>query len=64
MRLGTTKDGEPVLCYGNAEPDDLHLLATVHCRDGEILEWLERRDRKESTAWLRQRSGRPKNATR
>ena len=43
-----TRDDD-VLCYGNAEPNDDHLAATVHCMDDEIvcyLEKLERRRRK------------------
>jgi hypothetical protein len=35
-----------VVCYGNAQPDDTYLAATVHCMDGELVAWLERRERR------------------
>ncbi len=34
-------DSEIVVCYGGAGPADAHLLATVHCVDDEITEYLE-----------------------
>jgi hypothetical protein len=33
-------------CGGNAGPDDVHLAATIHCMDGEIVAWLEQRERR------------------
>jgi hypothetical protein len=35
-----------VIAYGGAQPDDIHLAANVHCIDGEIVEWLKRRERR------------------
>jgi hypothetical protein len=35
-----------VLCGGGAKPTDTHLASTVHCVDDEIIEWLERRERR------------------
>jgi hypothetical protein len=36
----------------SAQPTDTHLASTVHCVDGEIIEWLERREqrRRDETA--------------
>jgi hypothetical protein len=41
-----TFEVEFVILYGNAGPDDDHLAATVHCVDGEIVAWLEQRERR------------------
>jgi hypothetical protein len=43
-----TGDDDIIVAHGGAEPGDLHLLATVHCVDAEIVEWLKRRDRRET----------------
>jgi hypothetical protein len=32
--------------HGGATPFDKHLASTVHCVDGEIIGWLERRERR------------------
>jgi hypothetical protein len=37
-------DSDIVVCYIGTKPTDLHLLSAVHCIDGEIIEWLERRE--------------------
>jgi len=36
---------EIIFCGGGAKPTDTHLASTVHCID-EIIEWLERRERR------------------
>jgi hypothetical protein len=33
-------------CYGNAGPNDVHLLADIVAVDGDIVRWLERRERR------------------
>jgi hypothetical protein len=38
-----------VFCYGGAKPTDKHFAATVHCVDDEIIEWLERRERRKGS---------------
>jgi hypothetical protein len=35
-----------VTCYGNASPDDTHLLANVVAVDDDIVGWLEHRQRR------------------
>ena len=37
---------EFVVCYGNAHPGDIHLLADVVAIDGEIIEVLPERERR------------------
>jgi hypothetical protein len=39
-------DGVVIVCGGGARPTDLHLASTIHCVDDEIIEWLERRERR------------------
>jgi hypothetical protein len=34
------------IAYGGAKPTDLHLASTIHCVDGEIHQWLKRRERR------------------
>lgn len=36
-------DGEVIICYGGAKPEDKHLASKVHCID-EIFDWLKRRE--------------------
>ena len=43
-------DGEVIVCYGGAKPEDEHLASIVHCVDGEIVEWLRRRERRQKAA--------------
>jgi hypothetical protein len=38
-------DDDAFVCYGGAEPGDTHLIATVHCVDDEIIDWLAQRER-------------------
>jgi hypothetical protein len=35
-----------VCCNGGAKPADTHLASMVQCVDGEIIQWLERRERR------------------
>jgi hypothetical protein len=39
-------DGTTIGLYGNAKPTDRHLASTIHTVDGEIFEWLKRRERR------------------
>jgi hypothetical protein len=39
-------DCDVIVCYGNAKPTDTHLASKIRCIDGEIIEWLERRERR------------------
>lgn len=34
---------DAVICYGNAKPDDTHLLADVIAIDADVIAWLERK---------------------
>jgi hypothetical protein len=43
MTVMMNQRGEPIFCSGDAQPDDEHLRATVHCVDEQVIEWLERR---------------------
>jgi hypothetical protein len=36
---------EMIFCGGNAKSTDTHLDSIVHCVNGEIIEWLEARER-------------------
>jgi hypothetical protein len=46
LAFGVVSLVEAMICYGNAKPDDTHLLADVVAVDGEIVAWLERREQK------------------
>lgn len=37
---------EIIFCYGGARPCDTHLASTIHCIDDEIIDWLERHERR------------------
>ncbi len=40
-------EGEFIICGGSPRPYDVrHLASTIHCVDGEIFEWLKRRERR------------------
>jgi hypothetical protein len=39
-------DCDFIVCYGGAKLDDKHLASTIHCIDGEVIEWLKRRERR------------------
>jgi hypothetical protein len=39
-------DCDVIVCYGNAKSTDKHAAATIHCIDDEVIEWLERRERR------------------
>ena len=39
-------DCDVMVCYGNAKSTDKHAAATIHCIDDEVIEWLERRERR------------------
>jgi hypothetical protein len=39
-------DSDIVICYGGAKPTDTHLASKVVAIDEEIIEWLERRERR------------------
>ena len=39
-------EGNVVICGGGANPTDTHLDSIVHCVDGEIIQWLEWRERR------------------
>jgi hypothetical protein len=39
-------DCDIIVAHGGARPTDTHLLSLVNCRDDEILDWLERRERR------------------
>jgi hypothetical protein len=40
-------DGTTIIfCGGGAKPGDTHLASTIHCVDDEIIEWVERRERR------------------
>jgi hypothetical protein len=44
-------DCDVIICYGAATVYDKHLASKVHCVDGEIIEWLKRREQRRR-AWL------------
>jgi hypothetical protein len=35
-----------IKCYGNAKPTDVHLASTIHAIDDEIIDWLQRCERR------------------
>ena len=39
-------DGEIIVCYGGAKPNRDMNWSVVHCIDDDIIEWLERRERR------------------
>jgi hypothetical protein len=39
-------DCDVITCYGGATIYDKHLASTVHCVDDEIIDWLQRRERR------------------
>jgi hypothetical protein len=45
-RSGYAADCDIVICYGGAKPTDLHLASKVVAFDEEIIEWLERWERR------------------
>ena len=51
---GPDDEGEIVICYGGAQPTDIHLISVIHAVDEEIFEVLKRRERRRrglSPAW-------------
>jgi hypothetical protein len=36
-------------CGGGAKPTDTHLAVTIHCVDDEIIQWLQRRERRKGS---------------
>jgi hypothetical protein len=43
------------ICYGGAQLEDIHLLADIVAIDGEIVEWLEQRERRRKKRRCRSR---------
>jgi hypothetical protein len=39
-------DADVIVCYGRAKLTDKHLASKIHCVDDEIIEWLQRRERR------------------
>jgi hypothetical protein len=39
-------DADVIVCYGRAKLTDKHLTSVIHCIDGKIVKWLERRERR------------------
>ena len=39
-------DCEVIVCYGGAKPTDTHLASRIVAVGDEIIEWLERRERR------------------
>jgi hypothetical protein len=44
---------DEIRCYGNACPEDTHLLAEIHCMNGEIYDWLDKHERRVPVGRLR-----------
>jgi hypothetical protein len=42
----SSDDCEVIICSGNAKLTDSHLASIVHCVDDEIVEFLDRRERR------------------
>lgn len=62
-RHAAQMSGETVtICYGDAGPGDTHLLATVRAVDGEIIDYLNLRERRRARA--RHRRENPKEGER
>ena len=47
-RSGYAADCDTVICGGGAKPTDLHLASKVVAIDEEIIEWLERREKRKT----------------
>jgi hypothetical protein len=45
-RMTDRDDDDFVLCGGGARPSDTHLWSVVHCIDGEVVAWLEKREQR------------------
>jgi hypothetical protein len=45
-RSATLPTVDVIVCYGNVKPADTHLASVIHCIDGEIAKWLERREQR------------------
>jgi hypothetical protein len=46
MRVSAEAEVTSTFGYGNASPGDDHLLADIVAIDGDIVRWLERRERR------------------
>jgi hypothetical protein len=45
-RSATLPTVDVIVYYGNVKPADTHLASVIHCVDGEIAKWLERREQR------------------
>jgi hypothetical protein len=46
MKRQHDDDLRSAICYGNAGPNDYHLAADIVAVDGDIVAWLEQRERR------------------